>query len=111
MKYINSLDPYIQQEIEFITIGTLINASYYTIKIDMKLKEKGCFLTKPTSQPFDKIYESTTNFDKSKWSSQNISQNSYQGKKPLKKDKGKNSKQPTTQKWCDYHSSSWHDAY
>ena len=56
----------------------------------MKLKDKVCFLTKPIGQPFDKRSHFTTDFDRSKWSSQTISQNQDQGKKPLKKDEGKN---------------------
>ena len=56
----------------------------------MKLKDKVRFLTKPAGQPFDKRSHLTTDFDRSKWSSQTISQNQDQSKKPLKKDEDKN---------------------
>ena len=42
---------------------------------------------------------------------QTTSQNQYHGKNPFKKDKGKTQQTTPTGKWCDYHSSTWHDAY
>ena len=46
LKYISGLSPYIHLDMEFLTIITIVEASHYTIKFEIKLKEKGCFLTK-----------------------------------------------------------------
>ena len=48
LKYINNLALYIQQEMEFLTTGTLADVFHYAIKLEMKLKAKGCFPTKIT---------------------------------------------------------------
>ena len=36
LKYINGLSPYIQQEMEFLTISMLVDAFYYSNKVEAK---------------------------------------------------------------------------
>ena len=48
LKYINELSPYIQQEMDFLTISTLAYAFVYAIKIEAKQKGKTRFMIKPT---------------------------------------------------------------
>ena len=64
MKYINGLTLYIQQEMEFLTISTLMDAFHYASKLEAKQKGKSCFMNKPTGQTSDK--KSPANSDKFK---------------------------------------------
>ena len=48
LKYVNYLSPYIQQEVEFLTISTLADEFHYTNKIEAKQKGKTHFANKPT---------------------------------------------------------------
>ena len=47
LKYVSILSPYIQQEMEFLTVSTLANAFHYTSKLEAKQKGKICFTNKP----------------------------------------------------------------
>ena len=40
LKYVRGLSPYIQQEMEFMTIKTLTDSFHYAIKLEAKQKEK-----------------------------------------------------------------------
>ena len=40
LKYVSGLSPYIQQEMEFLTVSTLADAFHYARKIEFKQKEK-----------------------------------------------------------------------
>ena len=37
-KYVSGLSPYIQQEMEFLTVSTLVDAFHYVIKLEAKQK-------------------------------------------------------------------------
>ena len=54
LTYLNGLSPYIQQNMEFLTISTLADAFHYTSKIEAKQKGKSCFANKPIGQTSDK---------------------------------------------------------
>ena len=54
LKYVSGLSPYIQQEMEFMTISMLADAFHYSIKIEAKKKAKAHFTNKATGQTFDK---------------------------------------------------------
>ena len=54
LKCISSLSPYIQQEMEFLTLSTLADAFHYTSKIEFKEKGKTRFVNKPTCRTFYK---------------------------------------------------------
>ena len=68
LKYVSGLSPYIQQDIEFLTISTFVDAFHYTIKLEAKQKSKARFMNKPIGQTYDK--KSLTDFDKFKNPSQ-----------------------------------------
>ena len=36
MKYVNGLSPYIQQDMEFLAVSTLMDAFHYPIKLEVK---------------------------------------------------------------------------
>ena len=40
LKYVNGLSLYIQQEIEFLTISTIVHEFHYASKLEAKKKEK-----------------------------------------------------------------------
>ena len=40
MKYVSGLSPYIQQQMEFLTISTLADAFHYASKLEAKQKGK-----------------------------------------------------------------------
>ena len=46
LNYINGLSLYIQQEMEFMTFGTLVDAFHYTSKLEAKHKRKTHLTTK-----------------------------------------------------------------
>ena len=54
LKYVSGLSPYIQQEMEFLTISTLENAFHYARKLEAKQKGKLHFTNKPTCQTSNK---------------------------------------------------------
>ena len=62
LKYVSGLSPYIQQEMEFLTVRTLADAFHYANNIEAKQKGKIHFANKPTGQTFDK--KSPANSDK-----------------------------------------------
>ena len=49
LKYVSGLSPYIQQEMEFLTVIILVDAFHYAIEIEAKQKGKTRFDNKPTS--------------------------------------------------------------
>ena len=61
LKYINGLSPYIQHEMEFLTVSTLANAFHYASKIEAKQKGKSHFVNKPTGRTSDKKSLSNSN--------------------------------------------------
>ena len=107
LKYASSLSPYIQQEMEFLTVTTLTNAFHYAGKLEAKQKGKSHFTNKPTSRTSDK--KSPANSNKFKIPSQQTSLKPNHQKKNFQKDKRDHSRQNPTRKWCDYHSTSWYD--
>ena len=68
LKYTNILSPYIQEEMDFLTVSMLVNAFHYVIKLEAKYKGKSHFANKPTSRTPDN--KSPTDFDKFKNPSQ-----------------------------------------
>ena len=48
LKFVSGLAPYIQQEMEFLTIVTLVEAYLYATKLKENIKLKGRYLTKLT---------------------------------------------------------------
>ena len=54
LKYVSGLSPYIQQEIEFLSVSTLVDAFHYANNIEAKQKGKACFTNKPIGQTSDK---------------------------------------------------------
>ena len=54
LKYVSGLSPYIQQEMEFLSVSMLEDAFHYANKIETKQKGNICFTNKPISQTFDK---------------------------------------------------------
>ena len=64
LKYIGSLSLYIEQEMEFLTVGTLVDAFHYARKIEAKQKGKACFTNKPIGKTSDN--KSPTDSDKSR---------------------------------------------
>ena len=62
MKYISGLSPYIQQEMEFLIVTTIMDAFYYTSNIESKQKGKPDFTNKPTGRTSHK--KSLANSDK-----------------------------------------------
>ena len=64
LKYVDGLSPYINQEMEFLTVSTLVDAFHYTNKIEAKQKGNIHFTKKPTGQTSDK--KSPANSDKFK---------------------------------------------
>ena len=53
-KYVSGLSTYIQQEMEFLTVSTLVDACHYAIKLEAKQKGKIHFINKTTNQTSDK---------------------------------------------------------
>ena len=98
---------YIEQEMDFLTISALADAFHDAIKIEAKHKGKICFMNKPTGQTFNK--KSPVDSDKFKNPSQPTPPNPDHPKKNFQKDKRDHNKQTPIEKWCDYHSSPWHD--
>ena len=47
MKYVSGLSPYIQQEMEFLTVNTLMDEFHYASKVEAKHKGKSCFTKNP----------------------------------------------------------------
>ena len=107
LKYVNRLSPYIYQEMEFLIVGMLLDSFHYAINIEAKKKGKICFVNKPTGWTSDK--KSPSKSDKFKDPSQSTLPKPDHPKKNFQKDKRDHNKQSPTGKWCDYHSSSWHD--
>ena len=68
LKYVSSLSPYIQQEMEFLTVSILADAFHYANKLEEKQKGNARFTNKPTGWTFDK--KSSVDPEKSKHSSQ-----------------------------------------
>ena len=68
LKYVSGLSPYIQQEMEFLTVSVLEDAFHYASKIEANKKGKICFVNKPTGRTSDK--NSPANYDKFKNPSQ-----------------------------------------
>ena len=64
LKYVSGLSLYIQQEMEFLTVSTLVDTFHHANKIESKQKGKAHFMNKTIGQTFDK--KSSINFDKSK---------------------------------------------
>ena len=62
LNYNNNLSPYIQQEMEFLTVSMLSDAFHYAIKIESKQKGKIGFTNKTTGQVSNK--KSPTESDK-----------------------------------------------
>ena len=54
LKYVSGLSPYIQQEMEFLTVRMLVDAFNYANKLEAKHKGKAHIANKPTSQKYDK---------------------------------------------------------
>ena len=54
LKYVNGLSPYIQQEMDFLSVIMLANAFHYSIKLEAKQKGKSHFVNKPRGWTFDK---------------------------------------------------------
>ena len=90
-KYVSSLSPYIQQEMEFLTISTLANAFHYANKLEAKQKGKSHFMKNPTGKTSDK--KSPTEFDKFNNYSQPTPPNIYHQKKNFQKYKRDHRKQ------------------
>ena len=107
MKYVSCLSLYIQQEMEFLTVSTLADAFHYSGKLEAKQKGKICFANKPTGRTSNK--KSPAESDKFNNPSQQTLPNPDHQKKEFHKDKRDHNKNNPTRKWCDYHSSSWHD--
>ena len=107
LKYVSVLSLYIQQEMDFLTVSTLVDAFHYTNKLEAKHKGKSCFANKAIGRTSHK--KSPVDFDNFKNPSQPTLPNPYHPKKNFQKYKRDRSKQDPTRKWCDYHSSSWHD--
>ena len=68
LKYVSDLSPYIQQEMEFLTVSMLADAFHYVVKLETKKKGKARFVNKPTGRTSDK--KSLVNSEKSKNHSQ-----------------------------------------
>ena len=64
LKYVSGLSPYIQQEMDFLTVSALKDAFHYARKIEAKQKGKIRFTNKTTSRTSEK--KSPTNSDKFK---------------------------------------------
>ena len=47
LRYVSGLSPYIQQEMEFLTVSTLTDAFHYASKLEAKQKGKARFATRP----------------------------------------------------------------
>ena len=92
---------------EFLNVSTLADAFHYTSKLEAKQKGKIRFVNKPTNRTSDK--KSPANSNKFKNPSQPTPPKPDHQKKKFQKDKRDRNKQAPTGKWCDYHSSSWHD--
>ena len=107
MKYIIGLSPYIQQEMEFLTISMLADAFHYASKLEAKQKGKIRFVNKPTGRTSDK--KSQAESDKFNNLSQSTLLNPNHQKNNFHKDNRYHSKQAPTGKGCYYHSSTWHD--
>ena len=54
LKYVGRLSPYIQQEMEFLTVSMLVDAFHYANKLEAKQKGKICFMNNPTGRASDK---------------------------------------------------------
>ena len=61
LKYVNGLSPYIQQEMEFLTVSMLADAFHYACKIEAKQKRKIHFANKPTGRTSDKKSPANSN--------------------------------------------------
>ena len=46
LKYIGGFSPYIQKEMDFLTVSMLVDAFHYTNKLESKHKVKICFINK-----------------------------------------------------------------
>ena len=64
LKYVSGLSPYIQKEMEFLTVSMLVDAFHYTNKLEAKQKGKIGFMNKPTGRTSEK--KSPANSDKFK---------------------------------------------
>ena len=103
LKYVSGLSPYIQQEMDFLTVSMLADAFHYAIKLEAKQKGKTCFTNKPTGRTSEK--KSPTDSEKFNNPSQPTLQNLDHQKNNFQKYKRDYIKQTPTRKWCDYHSS------
>ena len=92
---------------EFLTVSMLAYEFHYANKLKSKKRGKPCFVTNPTSRRFNK--NSLADFDKSRNPSQPNLPNPDYHKKHSQKEKREHRKQSPTEKWRDYHNSSWHD--
>ena len=90
LKYFNGLSPYIQQEMEFLTVNTLEDSFHYAIKLEAKQKGKAHFMNKPIGLASDK--KSLAESDKFKNPSQSTPHNSNHQKKNFQKYKRDRSK-------------------
>ena len=107
LKYISGLSPYIQQEMDFLTVNTLVDAFHYANKLEAKQKRKICFVKKPTSRTSNK--KSPADSDNSKDPSQLTPLKANNQNKNFQKDRRDHNKHVPTDKWCDYHNSTRHD--
>ena len=85
LKYVSGLSPYIQQEMEFLTVRILVDAFNYANKLEAKQIGKICFTNKTTSRTSEK--KSPTNSDKFKNPYQQTLPNPDHQKKHFQKDK------------------------
>ena len=92
LKYINRLSLYIQQEMEFLNIGTLTDAFHYSNKLENKQKGKSRFTTKLTRRTFNR--KSRSDFDKLGKPSQRTPPKKDHGKNKSRKYKRERRKQP-----------------
>ena len=92
---------------ELLTFSTLANTFHYTINIEAKQKGKSRFVNKPMGRTSEK--KSPANSDKFKNPSQLTLPNPNHQKKNFQNDKRDRNKNDPTKKFCDYHSSAWHD--
>lgn len=109
LKYVSGLSPYIQQEMEFLTVKLSRMHSAMLASLKQSRKEKNA---SRLSQHDD---HSTRSLRRQPIPT---SSNAHLTRLRLSKirvrdsqrDKRECSKQPPAEKWCDYHHSSWHDA-
>ena len=84
LNYVSGLSPYIQQEMEFLTVNMVMDAFHYARKFEAKQKGKSHFTNKPTCRTTNK--KSLADSDKFKNPSQSTLPNPDHQKKNFQKD-------------------------